>query len=271
MRIFKLGFTALFIIVTITYLIVSNSGSGNNAVVSGPTISCPDEVLEVSVQDSKDALLAGVTATDKEDGDLTGEIMISGVSKFVDGSTVKVTYLVFDSDDHMATRTRTVRYTDYQSPRFSITAPLIYTDTQKEVALIDRIRALDVIDGDITGFLRVSSDNMYSEEMIHMIKLQVTNSMGDTSVLSVPVIVQEADGLRPVITLSEQLVYLSVGSAFDAKSYFSSVTLPDGHKVTTGATITGTADTSAPGVHYITYNYNHNGHIATAVLTVVVE
>ena len=78
-----------------------------------PVLQCPDEPLVISVgENSREKLLEGVTAWDDKDGDLTERVLIQGIAKTVEGSETTITYAVVDSDDHVAHRTRTVRYTD---------------------------------------------------------------------------------------------------------------------------------------------------------------
>ena len=103
----------------------------------GPVLTCDSDTLDISVSDGESVLLQGVTAKDKQDGDLTGNILISSISKMVGGSA-RVNYLVFDSDNNVGSLTRTIRYTDYVPPRFQILKPLVYTPNEP-VALLDRL------------------------------------------------------------------------------------------------------------------------------------
>ena len=92
---------------------------------ASPEIVFSDDVLAVSTGADDAALLAGVTATDAEDGDVTDSLVIQGRSGLSADGTVQVTYAAFDSDRHVTKATRTVRYTDYHSPRFTLSQPLI--------------------------------------------------------------------------------------------------------------------------------------------------
>lgn len=245
---------------------LSDHFSGKN---QGPTLECP-EVLELSVSDPESALLEGVTAKDRQDGDLSDRILIQGVSKFIETNTARVSYLVFDSDGNMATASATVRYTDYVSPRFAITAPLSYS-TNESIALLDRIRVTDCIDGNITGNVRVSSPVATGDSEIYTVDLQVTNSMGDTVYLTLPLIRQNTTAATPVVYLSTYLVYLEEGSTFNAKDYLLSVTTAGGRGDKSQVEITGQVDVNTPGVYYVYYRYAHESLVGTAVLTVVVE
>ena len=145
----------LFILSLALYLGVSYRYNNQLDRVS-PVIRCETEVLEVSVNAEDSELLAGVTATDNRDGDLTDRIIVGDVSKLVGTDLAKVTCLVFDSDDNMASLTRQVRYTDYRRPMFQLTEPLVYASTD-EARLLSRVRVTDSVDGDISHKARVST------------------------------------------------------------------------------------------------------------------
>ena len=88
-----------------------------------PQISCDTDTIDISVADPESVLLQGVTAKDDRDGDLTGSIMVKGVTNLLSGNTARVSYIVFDSSNNMATCQRTIRYTDYEKPRFALSQP----------------------------------------------------------------------------------------------------------------------------------------------------
>lgn len=235
-----------------------------------PVLSCDSEVLEVSVKDSNRALLAGVTATDAQDGDLSDQVLVSGVSKLLDGNMAKVTYVVFDVDNNMATMTRYIHYTDYQLPRFILNEPLIYAFNE-QIALLDRLQAEDVIDGNLTGSIRVSYTEGTSDPEVYTVDVQVTNTMGDTASLTLPVIIQTGTALRPQVELETYLVYLEQGSRFNAGDYLTGATY-DGLQVSAGnVTISGAVDTDTPGTYQVRYSCTYGGSAGIAILTVVVE
>lgn len=269
MRFLKLTLIILLVVVIILYGVtfLSQRLSGKNV---GPEISCADEVLEISVNDPEDLLLSGVTATDKQDGDLTAKIQILSISKLVTNNTAKVTYLVFDSHGNMDTLVRQIRYTDYQRPTFSIKRPLLYAKNEA-IALLDRLAVTDVIDGDITDSVRVSALSATSDSEVYTVSLQVTNSMGDTTRITIPVILLEGTSYRPDIRLSKYLIYIDAGSSFNAQSYLTSVQTTAGAADTADVQITSTVDTSTPGTYYVYYRYPFNGTTGLAILTVVVQ
>lgn len=235
-----------------------------------PTITCPQGALEISVKDDESVLLTDVSATDEQDGDLTDRIIVASVSKLISKDTAKVTYLVFDSDDNMASLVRYIRYTDYQKPQFQVKVPLVYSDSG-DVELMSRLGATDVVDGDISGQIRVSTLVATDDSRIFDITIQVTNSMGDTACQVLPVLRQPSDPMRPVITLKDSLVYVDKGGEFDAKQYISAVTLAQGIADITDVKIEGTVDMNQTDTYRIFYTYTTNDRVGIAVLTVVVQ
>lgn len=236
----------------------------------GPEFQCDEETLEISVNDNRDILLEGITARDEQDGDLTDQILIQGISPFTGEDTATVTYLVFDSDGNCARYERPIRYTDYESPQFAITAPLTYS-TEESVLLLDRIRVSDSIDGDITHRVRISAPIPTADSEIFTVDLAVSNSMGDTAKVTLPILRLENPEDRPQVFLTAYLIYLEQGSTFHPEEYLLSVTTPDGRGELSDVIITGSADTDTPGSYMIYYRYPGEDAVGLAVLTVVVE
>lgn len=270
MRAFKLFLIALLVLVTALFgfTMFREKSSGRDI---GPTITCPQEVLEVSVNDGEEALLSGVTAADAQDGDLTKHILIQGVSRQITDNMTSITYLVFDSDGNSASATRSIRYTDYRKPCFAISESLVYNSTAS-IALLDRLQAVDCIDGDITNNIRVSSLSTTSDPEIHTIDIQVTNSLSDTARLTIPLVVYSTTASRSVIELRDYLVYLDQGAAFNARGYLESVRTPRGELgELSDVKIEGRVDTAVPGTYMVYYRYPNDGTTSLAVLTVVVQ
>ncbi len=269
MKLLKLLLIIALVLVTAVFLItqLDQRLSGRDI---GPQLSCVSELVEVSVHDPQEALLAGVSASDKQDGDLTGRIQILSISNLITDDTAKVTYLVFDRDGNMDTLVRQVRYTDYRLPRFEVIQPLVYSKAEP-VALLDRLKVTDVIDGDITDSIRISTMAATGDSEIQTVSLQVTNSMGDTTRVTLPVLLLESTAGRPVVHLSRQLVYLETGDSFRSADYLKEVTTPAGRGDLALVQITGQVNTQDPGTYMVYYRYPYNGTMGIAVLTVVVQ
>lgn len=145
-----------------------------------PVLSFDTDQLHVSVDATEQELLQGVTAMDPEDGDVTDSIVIEGISEFVEDYTRIITYAAFDSAGNVQRASREVTYTDYRSPSIKAIEELEFL-VGEDVNLQECIYAEDVLDGNITGKIRVIKSN-YSSYMAgeYTITLQVTNSCGDT-------------------------------------------------------------------------------------------
>lgn len=236
----------------------------------GPEISCPEGILEVSVYQDQSAYLTGVQASDKQDGDLTSQVMVAGVSKLISEDTAKVTYIVFDKDENMASCERTVRYLDYQRPRIYADEALSYSSIST-TTLGKGLRGEDAVDGDITDLIRVSTLTSTEESDVFRVVAQVTNSMGDTRRVELPVIIQSDEVDQPVINLKEYILYLEEGDTFVAKDHIRNVTAYRQTFSTADVEIEGSVDTSEPGTYWVKYQFVHDGKVSKAILTVVVQ
>lgn len=269
MRALKLSILIALAVVSVAYIFTSIYQRSSTR-HTPPVISCPPGILEVSARDDESVLLTGVTASDPQDGDLTDQIIVGGISKLISNNTAKVTLMVFDSDHNLGKITRYIRYTDYHRPQFEIVKPLAFA-AATDVTPLDKIVATDVVDGDITGQLRVSTLASTDNSEVFDITIQVTNSMGDTAWLKLPVLIQETNPLRPVIDLSSYLIYLDQGSSFDAAAYLQGVTVSGVEADASAVGISSDVDTEAAGTYRVMYTYSANGTTGTAILTVVVQ
>lgn len=237
--------------------------------VTPPVISCDSDTLAISVTAGEEALLQGVSARDDRDGDLTDGIMIKGVSTLQADGSAQVTYIVFDSSNNMATMQRSIRYTDYRLPRFALSQPLVYNVGQT-VTLLDRLTAEDVLDGDISGSIRITSQNIINSQAgIYNVTAQVDSRLGEAVVLPLKVVVTASD--YQLLQLTDYLVYLSRGSSFDPADYILSVTAPDGSAVSHDRVEVDTLpDMSSAGVYSVGYSITVQGQSYIVYLTVVV-
>lgn len=232
-----------------------------------PVITLDSDSITVSVEDGRDALLRGVTASDAKDGDLTGQIIVSGVSKLISNNTAKVSYMVFDKAGNMVSATRYVVYSDYHRPRFMLITPLVYS-LGETVSITGRLQAQDAVDGDITSSIRVlSSDIISSTEGVYNLTLQVINSLGDTAQVTLPVTIRaEADG-DSAVKLRRYLVYVGLGDNFEPRNYIESVSAGSVSDVR----IDSNVDTQSAGCYLVTYTVTFGGRSSSALMTVVVE
>lgn len=190
----------------------------------GPVITIEEGVLEVSVEDPDEALMQGVRAEDARDGDVTADVLIESVYGINEHGETTVTYVAFDAAGNVTKAQRQIRYRDYHSPRFVLSGSLTYPYGRR-FDLMENVGAIDVLEGDIRRRIHptlISDTRSIDDEGVHQVKLQVTNSLGDTAQIVVPVEVYDPEWYNADVTLTEYLVYLEKGSRFDSRAYLKS-------------------------------------------------
>ena len=240
-----------------------------------PEIRMDADVITVSAADGDEALLRGVTATDNRDGDITGAVLVDGVSQLTGPNAARVRYIVFDAAENDATASRTVVYSDYEAPRVFILQPLIY-NVGDTIALRGRVIARDCLEGNITDRIRISSQDLSNRAAgVYHLTIWVMNKLGDVSTVTVPVIVREDDPAAPVVELKSYLTYLARGEEFDPKAYFQSYYDSADSRARNyfdHLEVSGEVDTDTPGTYEVAYSAtNSDGLTGQAILTVVVE
>ena len=193
---------------------------------ASPVITMENRVVEVPVGADDAAILEGIIANDAEDGDLTRKLIVESMSRFISKGKRSATIGVVDSDDNVTEVTREVVYTDYRSPKYSLTAPLIFpVGTSK---LDGTIRATDLIDGDITGKIRMKTDvsDLGDREGSYSVTFTCSNSLGDSSEIPLTITYDNnvVDNTYPKIVLSSYLVYIKQGTTLYPWNYMESLT-----------------------------------------------
>lgn len=269
MRIVKRLLIAVLCLVSVVFVgtRVARARAGRDV---APEISCDQSLLEVSVLQDEQVLLTGMTAYDQQDGDLTSQILVAGTSKLIGEDTATVTYLVFDSDDNMASFVRTIRYLDYHRPEITVTGPMCFS-RDGSVAILECLSATDVIDGDISQQIRISTLRATEDSSIYVVVAQVTNSMGDTARVELPVVLMESDPARPEIELREYLVYVEQDSDFQPGRYVKSVSVGQKELSVREVAWDSEVDTSQPGTYWVKYTCENAGSVGITMMTVVVE
>lgn len=280
-----------------SWIVRKNRDQGND-----PVITMDGDSIEVSVYDDESAILAGIIANDAEDGDLSSKLIVESMSRFVSYGKRTAKIGVVDSTNKVAEVTRQVIYTDYESPKFALTAPLIFpVGTSK---LDGVITATDLIDGDITGKIRMknSTADLGDREGTFDVTFTCSNSLGDTSEIPLTITYDNsaADNDSPKISLTDYLVYVKAGSGLDLWGLVESLTADrktyektneDGAAVlrVPGTEPVGEEDTNvvryeefeiisdglnlnSPGVYQVFYNYrDRQNRTGKTCLVVVVE
>ncbi len=139
------------------------------------------------------------------------------------------------------------------------------------VTLLDRLTASDVLDGDISKTIRITSQNIVnSQPGVYNVTAQVDSRLGEPVVLPLKVVI--TTGETQLIWLKDYLIYLSQGASFNAAGYIDSVVAPDGSTLAASqVSVDDPVNTSVPGVYYVGYTVAAQGQSYTVYLTVVVE
>ena len=241
-----------------------------------PTIVSDGRALEVSVSATDVELCAGLTAYDNVDGDITDRIVVRKISQLIDVNHAIIYYAVFDSSSNYCTFSRYVTYTDYQKPQFSLSQPLIF-NLNGLITLEDRLSAKDVIDGDISNRMRLASSNLGNSAIgEYPITVQVTNSTGDTAIVTLTVSIQNYTSQHPVIYLDEYLLYIDTKTKLDVEELHKHiVSVRDsahGNSVDPSEVkITGEINYKKRGSNNITFSYTNDAGLTYSVILTVVR
>ncbi len=248
-----------------------------------PKFYVDEDILEISVEDGVETYLQGITAQDDRDGDVTDTIVVEKYGQIGDNDEFIVTYAAFDKSGNVAKYRRTVRFKDYVSPHFSLHAPLMFL-YGRDVSVEKYVHVIDVIDGDISHKIKPTliSQVPLSSEGIHQMMFRITNSMGDTVELQLPVEIYPTGKYDASLTLKDYLVYLPKGSSFNAEDFLGtfthhdmSISLDNGVPMNLKLMISGSVNTDVKGVYPVTYtvSYERGQYTYSAVskLIVIVE
>ena len=286
MRRIRLAVVGIFVLSLIAF-IVFNIVNRVTTDSTPPVITSESDTVTVSVAAEESELLAGLTATDDEDGDLTGEIMISSMSNFTEPGKRTVSYIVFDASNNASTLTRNLEYTDYTAPQIKLTQPLRYgLNEMEDASLTENMSVQDCLDGDITQQIRATfNDGSYiAMAGEYGITVQVSNSAGDTCSVPLTVTVtdpaEESGKYYPM--LSDYIVYAPVGGYVDLTSlliglensstqYLFADANPSAPGGIESVAIGGAVDYNPPGTYTVDYQFTSaSGVTGTTKLAVVV-
>ena len=274
MRLVKIGLIIVFLVSAGLFGVTGlmNLGSRGD---EKPVIESDGETLEISCEYTKEDLLLGMSASDEEDGYLTDQIVAGSFSRFVDTGVTGLTYVVFDSQGQSASLTREVRFTDYHSPRFALSEPLVFREGEGSYTeAMERLDAVDQLDGSRKDWIiQTDTDVNYSTAGNYTMSVEVTNSLGDTASAGLPVHVVNAQSRNVQIALTQGIVYLEAGEEIDPASYISGVTGPNGAALDPGTVSAQSGvDVNTPGCYEIHYQASDGaGNAGETWLTVIVE
>ena len=266
---------------------------------SGPVITMEQDSITVSAEAEESDLLAGITAEDRTDGDVTQNLMVESMSNLMEGNTRNMTVVAFDSDGHVTKVQRKVTYSDYHAPRFTLDGPLQYTIGSQDI--LNNIGASDQLDGDLSASVKITDTYVMPEDEAgeYPMEFTVTNRAGDISTMVATVTLLEASEYNSMtkIELSDYIVYTPKGTALNLMRYVQAVTtggrtyekneagalVEKNTSVATSQTgnskdipsmsnieTSGKLDYNTPGIYEVTYTYTKDSLRLGSVRLIVV-
>lgn len=194
-----------------------------------PEISMDEREVVISVTDPEEAIFQGVTAKDKEDGDVTDSLLIESMSNMDKHLSRTAVIAAFDKHGNVTKTSRNVSYSDYTSPTFTLNNPLT-VQTTKLSSILEGVEVTDVLDGDITDLVQLETQKNIEKDVTdnYQAHLMVTNSAGDT--VDIPITVTACTitdmATAPSIELQTYLIYLNKGdNTPNWKSFLKTVTV----------------------------------------------
>ena len=271
MRIMRISVIVLFILTSVAFLGVFTFQKKveDNTI---PVITMEKDFIEVKCNATNEDFLKGISATDEKDGDLTSEVIVESVSRFVEPGVCEVKYAVCDSNNHVAHATRKVRFTDYEAPKFKLTSSLCFS-LYENANIPSFISAVDSIEGDISSNIVITSPDFNSSVTgIFTLELSVSNKKGDISTLSLPLIMEDRSLSAPTITLKDYLIYVDKNQKIDFEDYIIKATDRNKRDLTDKVEIDDNVNFEKSGTYTVHYFVtDSNGAKGHSVLNVVVE
>ena len=244
-----------------------------------PELLFAGEELQLSVAAGEEALMEGVTAVDDRDGDVTHLVLVEGVSNIREDHRADVTYAAFDSAGNVTKTKRTVHYVDYERPVFYLDVPLVFRSSIS-FDVFSYIHAEDPLDGSLDDRIKanlVEGEGSIDDVGLHWVEFRVTNSLGETARITLPVEVYQSGLYNATVSLNEGLVRLKRGSTFDPMAYLKtikcgsdemSLQLNDGSFT---VELESDVDTRVPGTYSVAYTVRRGVYTGYTRLTVIVE
>ncbi|WWU63313.1 DUF5011 domain-containing protein [Clostridium baratii] len=232
-----------------------------------PVISGADNVS--ITEGTKFDPMAGVTATDTEDGNITKEVKVTGTVDTNKPGKYELTYTVTDKDGNTTTVKRVITV----NPKMVEinNAPVIKAEnrTIKAGTVFDPmsgVTASDKEDGDLTKNIKVIEDTVNTKKPgIYKVVYEVTDKQGAKAIKTITVTVISND--KPVISGADN-VSITEGTKFDPMAGVTATDTEDGN-ITKEVKVTGTVDTNKPGKYELTYTVTDKDGNTTIVKRVI--
>ncbi len=213
--------------------------------------------------------MAGVTATDTEDGNITKDIKVTGSVDINKPGKYELTYTVTDSDGNTTTIKRVIMV---YPKMVEINAIPTINAKNKTIKVGEKFNPLtgvtanDKEDGNITDKIKVVEDTVNTKKAgIYTVKYEVTDSKGATATKIITVTVKSND--KPVINGADN-VSIKEGTAFDPMAGVTATDTEDGN-ITKYIKVTGNVNINKSGKYELIYTVTDSDGNTTNVKRVV--
>ncbi|HAT4368153.1 TPA: DUF5011 domain-containing protein [Clostridium perfringens] len=234
-----------------------------------PTISCEDKTIKAGEDFNP---LAGVTASDKEDGDLTSSLKVvtNEVNTKVPG-TYKVVYEVTDNQGAKTSKTITVTVLSNDLPVIS-GADNITIKEGTEFDAMSGIKANDTEDGDLTSKVEVKGSVDANKPGEYELVYTVVDKDGNkTEVKRIVKVNPKLVEINSMPILSGENKIIKVGEDFDPLSGITASDKEDGDITSNIKVVTNEVNTKIPGTYKVVYEVTDNqGAKTSKTITVTV-
>lgn len=252
----------------------------------GPVIKMDKELIELDVSATNEDILAGVTAYDSKDGDVSNTLMVEYISNFIGDNQREVGIVAFDSDGHVSKAKRIAQY-NYTGIKFSLSEPLRFpvgTNTKKIKQVLS---AQDAFDGAVTRWIMMNNVGDIALDVSvageYPVEFSVSNSAGDVEKFTATVEMYNPaqEAVSPKITLKKYMVYVEQGEKFEPMKHIDTIVVDrdlyhmdieeEAAVIRQLIRVDGEVDTSSPGWYEIGYsledsvNNEKNVHIIICV------
>lgn len=240
-----------------------------------PVITNTIDELEIKIKERTDVekLLKGLEANDKEDGNLTDQIIVDSVSDFIEPAIISVSYSVTDRDGNITVYRRKVRCSDYKSPTFTIIKePVCMLGEMPNMQ--DYVSVEDSVDGDLTDKIEVVSIDMDAgKEGIYPVTLEVVNSLGEKVSYCMYMIVKVSTSDQAKVRLTQYSTIVKKGMDFDPEDYIDEVINGYGEAMYDPVlNIENEVDMNTPGIYPVIYQLaDYHANTNTVLMVEVTE
>lgn len=212
---------------------------------------------------------------------VSSEGAVSGIDIFAhiktgDSLSSKIIEYSADTEAGRVTASRTLALSNYNGPSITLPESLPQLDEEELDSMLGSLSeyedfyADDGYGNDITSAVSVSYTRDNSDPSRVCYTFKVTNSFNDSVSAEAYLTIT---GSRPVITLKESTVRISVHSSFNGLNYVENAVDADGSSMFHRIHITGKVDTDTPGTYTLTYSVTTSDGVSSIPkeLTVIVE